>query len=56
MKKQIITITIEHNLTPFHTESMEGMLKSMLEGLKYFWNSRSVKDFDYKIIKNKSND
>lgn len=47
MKK--ITITITHNLTPFHTESMTGMLNGCLEGLTRFWNDKSKKLFKIEI-------
>lgn len=47
MKK--ITITITHNLTPFHTESMTGMLNACLEGINRFWTNKSKKSFKIEI-------
>lgn len=47
MKK--ITITIEHNLTPFHEESMKSMVDATATGLSIFWNRKSKKHFTVKI-------
>jgi len=47
MKK--ISITVEHDLTPFHEESMKGMLDITLTALENFWNSNSKKGFSVKI-------
>ncbi len=40
-----ITITIKHNLTPMHEESMAGMLQATLTALTIFWNNKSKKMF-----------
>lgn len=44
-----IKIKIQHNLTPFYTESMSGMLKASLEAIKMFWNRKTKRTFEYSI-------
>lgn len=48
-QKEII-IKIKHNLTPFHTMSMETGLLSVIEGLRSFLKSKSTKSFDFEIM------
>jgi len=38
-------IRIEHNLTPFHQECMEGFVRATLEGIENYWQEKSVKHF-----------
>lgn len=47
MKK--IEIIIEHNLTPFHEETMLKMIELHVLALNEFWKSRSKKTFNMKI-------
>lgn len=43
------TITITHNLTPFHNETFNDTLIATLKGILYFWKSRSKKSIEIKI-------
>ena len=50
-KTEKITIEIEHELTPFFTEIMNGMLIATLETLRSFWNNKTTGDVNETAIK-----
>ena len=47
MKK--IRITIEHELTPFHEESLNSTVEGVIESIRRFWTEKSRKEFNIKV-------
>lgn len=44
-----ITIKIEHNLAPNHSNLMNEMLYLNMKAFERFWNEKSVKEFNIRI-------
>lgn len=49
MSTKTIVITITHDLSPMHEETLHNTIHDVMMGMSVYWKANSVKKFNIKI-------